>query len=129
MAHAVAILVVSPQGIPLVRDMQKPSPWFWKMPGGKSESGETPEQTAQRELREETGIDISLDDSNIIFEEDRGTHMFYLFVVSADIKGLKEKGDEGEEIKIFAKKDILSLKDILPPHAHILQITRALTLN
>jgi 8-oxo-dGTP diphosphatase len=33
---------------------------LWAFPGGKSEPGETPEQTAIREVREEVGIDIEI---------------------------------------------------------------------
>jgi 8-oxo-dGTP diphosphatase len=32
----------------------------WAFPGGKSEPGETPEQTAVREVREEVGLDIEV---------------------------------------------------------------------
>lgn len=31
----------------------------WNLPGGKAEPGETPEETAIRETKEETGLDIS----------------------------------------------------------------------
>jgi 8-oxo-dGTP diphosphatase len=33
----------------------------WQLPGGGMEAGESPEQTAIRELREETGFDVELD--------------------------------------------------------------------
>jgi ADP-ribose pyrophosphatase len=31
--------------------------WLWELPAGKRETGEAPERTARRELREETGIE------------------------------------------------------------------------
>ena len=34
---------------------------WWEITGGKIESGETPEEARQREIREELSIDISID--------------------------------------------------------------------
>ena len=44
--------------IVVVRRGRPPSQGLWSIPGGRVELGETLEQAAQREVREETGLDV-----------------------------------------------------------------------
>jgi ADP-ribose pyrophosphatase YjhB (NUDIX family) len=44
----------------LVRRANEPSKGLWDIPGGFCDAGEHPMQTAQRELLEETGIEIQI---------------------------------------------------------------------
>lgn len=59
---AIAIAVVQHQGNVLIglRPEGGPLAGFWEFPGGKVLPGETPEQAAVRECREETGLEIRL---------------------------------------------------------------------
>ncbi|MDE2038070.1 MAG: NUDIX hydrolase [Patescibacteria group bacterium] len=120
--HATAVLIVSPEGIPLVRDPKKPAPRYWKLPGGRSEDGETPEECAVREIREELGIVLDQDDLEVIEQQDRGNHTLTFFrAKAADLKGLKTAGDEREEIEVFTLAEAARLPDLFPNHARIMQ--------
>lgn len=46
----------------LVRRGNPPKQGAWSLPGGKQELGETVHAAVQREVREETGIEITIDD-------------------------------------------------------------------
>lgn len=56
-----ACALVDPDGRVLIarRPSGKPMAGLWEFPGGKVESGETPETTVIRELSEELGIDVT----------------------------------------------------------------------
>lgn len=51
-------ILVGDQVVTLLRDKHKDIPWpdHWDFPGGGREPGETPDQTALRELHEELGL-------------------------------------------------------------------------
>jgi 8-oxo-dGTP diphosphatase len=63
--EASRVMVLSPKGrVLLVRMGNIEASWhpfFWTLPGGRGEDGETATETARRELYEETGLSLSLD--------------------------------------------------------------------
>ncbi len=124
---AVSVLISGPEEmVPLVLDETKPYPHFWKLPGGKSESGETPEQTAVRETMEEVGLTIGK--VCRLREEDRRSHMMYLFGAMIDSFGqLKSRGDEGERIALFTISEMQEMMDFFPPHRKLLEQVGVLT--
>lgn len=118
---AVVALVKMPGGIPLVKDRRFESQGrqaFWKLAGGKSKPGETPERAIVRELEEETGIRIFLDRPlKILRTEDRGNHDSYVFYIDLPVtQPLKSVGDEGELVGIFSPEEILAMPDFFQWH-------------
>ena len=116
------VIVFNPRRqIVLVYDMGKPSPVMWKIPGGKKEGNESPQETAIRELLEETGIKVGVDDLYLVEEVDKSSHRnpHTLFVFMAKVEnfnGLLRLGDEGEYVALFEMRDIPKMEDFFPPH-------------
>lgn len=121
--HAVAVLIRSAEGTPLVRDPKKPEPRYWKLPGGRSEGNESPEACAVREIDEELGLKLNEDDLELLDQQDRGSHTVTFFrahVPSLDT--LKTEGNEQEEIRVVQSLiEIGKMDDLFPNHKHVVQ--------
>ena len=57
---ATAIITYPENKILLIKRSTAPFVGYWALPGGRSEPGETAEQTVIREVKEETGLDIAV---------------------------------------------------------------------
>ncbi len=56
-----AIIPYPENKILLVKRNTKPFVGYWALPGGRMDPGETIEQTVVREVKEETGLDVSIE--------------------------------------------------------------------
>lgn len=56
--NGASVVVLRRDAVLMVERARPPLEGLWSFPGGKSEAGETPEQTARRELLEETGLRV-----------------------------------------------------------------------
>lgn len=106
----------------LIKNKKKPIPNFWKCAGGRSEANETPTETAQRELWEETGLLIPIGNLKLVEMTPKTNHDFYFFEAWTDnFNGLKKMGDEGEMVAIFDEDEIEGMVDFFPPYRPYLQ--------
>lgn len=128
---AAAMYVIGPRSqVPVVRDNRFLETSKWKFPGGRKESGETPAQTACRELREETGLWVEPSEVVFLSEIDKGNHMLYLFGGKVDsFRWIKACGDEGEEIKLVEAGRILKMKRFFGSYKQLLKMSPILSLS
>ena len=104
-APAAGILVRDDEGqVLLVRRKFEPFKGLWAMPAGFIEYGEEAEETAVRELEEETGLIIEIDRTYAVEscrDDPRGDTVLVLF--EGHMKGGKlEAGDDAEEVGFFS---------------------------
>ncbi|MEN9605037.1 MAG: hypothetical protein RJB39_722 [Candidatus Parcubacteria bacterium] len=77
----------------------------WTMPGGKLHYGESFEEGAKREVSEETGLDISINDLKVIsLTNDIGANAHFVTV------GLLLKNDNVDEPKVMEPDEITQWK-------------------
>ena len=94
----------------------------WDFPGGYMEPGETTEETARREVREETGLDIGeltlfrvFAGKEFYYECPNGDQVFSVspvYVTNHARGDLCPDGDEGSEVRYFPIDDLP--KEMLP---------------
>ena len=91
------------------------SPILWALPKGTPDAGETVEETAMRETREETGIDVAIESSlgSIRYFFVRGTTRFHKtvhFFLMRPIGGAIELHDEEfDEVRWATVEEALAL--------------------
>lgn len=88
--HAGGIVVRGDKPARLLLVRAKPAPHDWVLPKGHIESGETPEQTARREVIEEAGVEADVDRyvDRLEFDSPGGEHVrcaYYLMRFVRDV--------------------------------------------
>jgi len=103
---AVDIIIEQEGKIVLVK--RKNPPYGWALPGGFVEYGETVEQTAVREAKEETGLDlVDLKQFGVYSKPDRDPRGHTISVVFTAIgKGKPSAADDAADIGLFALNNL-----------------------
>lgn len=120
MTSADAVLIKDGKVL-LVRRATEPFLGHWAIPGGFMETDETIEETAIRELREETGIEAKPIKLIGVYSgpgrDPRGTSLAVAFLMKY-VKDTGKKDNETSESKFFGEKELPKLAF---DHARILK--------
>lgn len=102
----VDIIIEYGSGIILIK--RKNPPEGWALPGGFVDYGESLESAAQREAKEETGLDIELIWQFHTYSDPKrdSRHHTITTVYIAKAKGIATAGDDAKEIGIFQRETL-----------------------
>lgn len=109
-----------PDNVLLIKRLNPP--YGWALPGGFVEYNESVEQTAVREAKEETGLDIKLIGLVGVFSAPGRDPRFHTIttVFSAEAEGNPKAGDDAGEARIFTAATLP--KDIAFDHRDVLSL-------
>jgi len=102
----VDLLIVSPEGLVLVKRKLEPCRGQWAMPGGMVDEGETTEAAAIREAKEETGLDVKLlNIERVLSEPKRDPRGRSISIVyrAEPVGGELRADDDAEDAQYFRK--------------------------
>ncbi len=105
---ATAIITFPADKILLIKRRTTPFKGYWAIPGGRVDPGETVEQTIVREVKEETGLDVTVVRKIGEYHEqgvqDGLNYDYYpaCFLVKTLSSEIKKQESEIEDIKLFS---------------------------
>jgi ADP-ribose pyrophosphatase YjhB (NUDIX family) len=116
----VDIIIEMEKGVVLIK--RKNPPYGWAIPGGFVDYGETLEQAAVREAREETSLEVKLISQLGAYSDplrDPRHHTISVVFTARVIAGSPQAADDAIDIGIFSRDNLP--KDLAFDHSKILQ--------
>ena len=109
----VSVIIIEEGKVLLVRH-EKEGRAYWVLPGGGVDFGETVEQAAVRELKEETNLDITVDKLVFVDDfipEDRHRHVVDVYFTARVVGGKLELGADSimREVRYFPIEELADL--------------------
>lgn len=116
----VDIIIETAGGIVLIK--RKNPPYGWALPGGFVDYGESLEEAAVREAREETGLEVELLCQLYTYSDPKRDPRFHTIttVYVARAEGLPRGGDDAAEARVFPAEKI-PWQELAFDHAEILK--------
>lgn len=111
---ACGVLVERAGRVLLVRRRNNPGRGLWCLPCGFEDADESPEQAARREAREETGLEVQIQELHGLYyytDDVRGPGILLVFRASCAADSTPVAGDDAADVGFFAP-------DALPPISH-----------
>jgi len=116
-------VIIENSSILLIKRKNDPYQGFWALPGGFVEYGETVENAAVRETKEETGIDVKLDDLVGVYSDpdrDPRGHTVTVCFLGIKIGGTLRSATDAEDARYFDLNKIKTF-DLAFDHEMIIQ--------
>lgn len=113
----VGAVVVEGGRILMIKRGKPPRQGDWSLPGGAQKLGEVVDETARREVREETGLDVEvlglIDVVDSIRKDDDGAvqyHYTLIDVLARPVGGTLAAGGDAMDAKWFARGELDAMK-------------------
>jgi len=104
---AVDVLIRKDDGYVFIKRKNEPYRGRWAIPGGLVEYGETVEQAAKREAKEETGLDVKLIQLIGVYSDptrDPRGHCISIAYLAEAVSGELKAATDAKKAKIFKRR-------------------------
>ena len=101
-----ATLIPHDAGLVLVKRKYEPYAGTWCLPGGFMEAHESPEESAVREVLEETGLTVEIEHLLGVHSPGCGINVIILFYLARRISGDMTAGDDACDVGVFQQLDL-----------------------
>lgn len=109
--NSVGVICFRGDDVLLIKRGKPPMMGQWSIPGGRVEPGETLEDAAIREVKEETGVNIALGDLVLVFDTDMEGFSYKLHdFVARWVSGKPRAADDALHAEFISPQKLADIK-------------------